>query len=166
MPEPTLPDRVRAWIEREAADGTDTIAYKISHYQAELRRELHRVQNLLSLALGTHSLVTAGKGSCGRCGHPEADHDNPATVCTRRECYGDPHAYGPAIVLVPVSTLHSLDLNDAHHFYLSTGCLSTGCLHGRHDYCKDETGLLGGKQPAECKFCSSPCVCPCHREDG
>lgn len=42
--------------------------------------------------------------------------------------------------------------------------LSTGCLHGRHDYCKAMTGLNGAKRPAECKFCKAPCVCPCHQK--
>lgn len=40
--------------------------------------------------------------------------------------------------------------------------LSTGCLHGRHDYCNAPTGQAGGKRPAECKWCGAPCVCPCH----
>lgn len=42
--------------------------------------------------------------------------------------------------------------------------LSTGCLHGEHDYCKGETGAVGAKQPAECKFCEAPCICGCHVE--
>lgn len=42
--------------------------------------------------------------------------------------------------------------------------LSTGCLHGEHDYCQKHTGLSGVKTPAVCKFCKSPCVCSCHRE--
>jgi hypothetical protein len=42
--------------------------------------------------------------------------------------------------------------------------LSTGCLHGDHDYCKAPTGAAGSKTPASCKFCRSKCVCGCHRE--
>ncbi|MFK8851187.1 hypothetical protein [Streptomyces sp. Ac-502] len=41
--------------------------------------------------------------------------------------------------------------------------LSTGCLHGEHDYCQSHTGLSGAKAPAVCKFCKAPCQCPCHR---
>lgn len=39
--------------------------------------------------------------------------------------------------------------------------LSTGCLHGHHDYCQRERGLAGDKTPAKCKFCGAPCICPC-----
>lgn len=42
--------------------------------------------------------------------------------------------------------------------------LSTGCLHGDHPYCQGETGSVGVKTPAQCKFCSAPCVCPCHQD--
>lgn len=58
--------------------------------------------------------------------------------------------------------------------------LSTGCLHGKHDYCKSprvthqplarradgmvvvDNPTTMPKRPAECKFCGAPCVCPCH----
>jgi hypothetical protein len=40
--------------------------------------------------------------------------------------------------------------------------LSTGCLHGQHDYCSAMTGRTGDKAPASCKFCAAPCRCPCH----
>lgn len=40
--------------------------------------------------------------------------------------------------------------------------LSTGCLHGEHDYCSSMTGLAGAKRPARCKFCDAACVCLCH----
>lgn len=48
--------------------------------------------------------------------------------------------------------------------------LSTACLHGRHGYCQSKTGSnpVGQtwvKNPAVCKFCKSPCTCPCHRTD-
>ncbi len=43
------------------------------------------------------------------------------------------------------------------HYYLSTGC-----LHGEHDYCKSNTGSNGEKVPAQCKFCKAPCTCWCH----
>lgn len=42
--------------------------------------------------------------------------------------------------------------------------LSTGCLHGRHDYCQAPTGAVGVKAPAKCKFCNAQCKCTCHRE--
>lgn len=40
--------------------------------------------------------------------------------------------------------------------------LSTGCLHGRHDYCQSMTGYQGEKRPGRCKFCAATCICPCH----
>jgi hypothetical protein len=41
--------------------------------------------------------------------------------------------------------------------------LSTGCLHGEHDYCAGKTRQDGGaKEPAKCKFCEARCVCSCH----
>jgi hypothetical protein len=41
--------------------------------------------------------------------------------------------------------------------------LSTGCLHGEHDYCAGKTRQDGGeKVPAKCKFCDARCVCGCH----
>jgi hypothetical protein len=43
-----------------------------------------------------------------------------------------------------------------HHY------LSTGCLHGRHDYCQGTEGAAGPKVPNSCKFCRAPCICPCH----
>lgn len=48
--------------------------------------------------------------------------------------------------------------SDTHRY------LSTGCLHGEHDYCKSNTGSNGQKTPASCKFCAAPCWCPCHQE--
>lgn len=42
--------------------------------------------------------------------------------------------------------------------------LSTGCLHGHHDYCQNHTGHSGTKTPAQCKFCAAPCTCGCHQE--
>lgn len=42
--------------------------------------------------------------------------------------------------------------------------LSTGCLHGKHDYCRSHTGLSGAKKAAVCKFCQAPCRCSCHQE--
>ena len=43
-----------------------------------------------------------------------------------------------------------------HHY------LSTGCLHDQHDYCSNVDGIAGLKKPAQCKFCTAPCQCPCH----
>lgn len=42
--------------------------------------------------------------------------------------------------------------------------LSTGCLHGEHDYCQSTTGPAGTEPPAQCKWCDAPCICPCHQE--
>lgn len=41
--------------------------------------------------------------------------------------------------------------------------LSTSCLHGDDEYCRNHTGLSGQKTPAQCKFDAAPCVCRCHR---
>lgn len=40
--------------------------------------------------------------------------------------------------------------------------LSTGCYHGRHDYCAAMTGMRGEKRPARCKWCEARCECDCH----
>lgn len=42
--------------------------------------------------------------------------------------------------------------------------LSTSCLHDEHEYCQAKAGRAGTKKPAECKFCTAPCVCRCHKE--
>lgn len=42
--------------------------------------------------------------------------------------------------------------------------LSTGCLHGDHDYCQNMTGLAGAKRPGECKHCGAKCRCGCHHD--
>jgi hypothetical protein len=34
--------------------------------------------------------------------------------------------------------------------------LSTGCLHGQHDYCRSNTGLS--------ELCETSCACRCHRD--
>ncbi len=47
----------------------------------------------------------------------------------------------------------------APHVYLSTSC-----FHNDHNYCKGQIGLVGNKTPAVCKFCKTPCICPCHRD--
>jgi hypothetical protein len=44
--------------------------------------------------------------------------------------------------------------------------LSTGCLHGKHDYCSNVDGIAGLKKPAQCKFCAAPCQCSCHTVPG
>jgi hypothetical protein len=55
------------------------------------------------------------------------------------------------------------------HRYLSAACLH-GTEPGReqlHDYCSAARGTADGgetwvKRPAECKWCGTSCVCPCH----
>jgi hypothetical protein len=58
-------------------------------------------------------------------------------------------------------------LDDGTHVYLSTGCLhgDVQLPDGRtgHEYCQGETGAVGAKKPASCKFCGAPCQCACHR---
>jgi hypothetical protein len=48
------------------------------------------------------------------------------------------------------------DVSTVHEY------LSTGCLHGRHDYCAAMTGYQGTKRAARCKFCDAACICECH----
>lgn len=43
--------------------------------------------------------------------------------------------------------------------------LSTGCLHGQHEYCKSMTGTQGAKRGGACKFCDAKCTCSCHAEE-
>ncbi|MBB1252901.1 hypothetical protein H3146_05905 [Streptomyces sp. OF3] len=61
-----------------------------------------------------------------------------------------------------VDSLRRLVNEPGRHVYLSTGC-----LHGRHDYCQAMTGANGQKRPGQCKFADehgcTPCVCPCHQ---
>ncbi len=40
--------------------------------------------------------------------------------------------------------------------------LSTACLHGRHDYCACDVGIVGAKKPNTCKWCDAQCRCTCH----
>ena len=48
-------------------------------------------------------------------------------------------------------------VSDRTHLYLSTGC-----LHGDHEYCASPKGIAGVKTSACCKQCGSPCICSCH----
>lgn len=49
------------------------------------------------------------------------------------------------------------DAGEMTHYYLSTGC-----LHGEHEYCQSMVGTRGEKRPGRCKFCDARCVCECH----
>lgn len=55
-----------------------------------------------------------------------------------------------------ITTLQQMTREHGHVY------LSTGCLHDDHDYCNAKTGAVGPKAPAECKFCTAKCICPCH----
>lgn len=47
------------------------------------------------------------------------------------------------------------------HYYLSTAC-----LHQLHSYCQAAENECGEeKEPGQCKFCASACICPCHRDE-
>jgi len=58
-------------------------------------------------------------------------------------------------------TAEDKTINQTTHIYLSTGC-----LHGQHDYCQSDTGLAGAKKPSRCKWCDAFCQCPCHTTAG
>lgn len=47
---------------------------------------------------------------------------------------------------------------------IHTNYWSTACTHGEHVYCQSDTGAAGAKTPAQCKFCSAPCICICHSD--
>jgi hypothetical protein len=67
--------------------------------------------------------------------------------------------------LYPVGGLKS---DGSTHIYFSTGCRHGDMVlpDGRtgHEYCQGETGAVGAKTPAVCKFCAAPCRCDCHGE--
>jgi hypothetical protein len=69
--------------------------------------------------------------------------------------YWDPMVIGRAADVFQIDT-EGHDCCPAHEY------LSTSCFHGNHTYCQSETGLIGNKVPARCKFCSAPCLCSCH----
>lgn len=77
-----------------------------------------------------------------------------AVACTDA---GDEYAAHLAEALAAAGLLPA---DPAAHVYLSTGC-----LHGDHDYCQATVGGVGRKVPATCKFCGAPCVCDCHAPD-
>lgn len=68
-------------------------------------------------------------------------------------------AIAVSLIAVALSEMFRRRLRGGHRY------LSTGCLHGRHDYCKNTEGRAGTKRPAECKFCQAKCLCSCHTED-
>lgn len=57
-------------------------------------------------------------------------------------------------------------LPDGTHRYWSTHCRHAGLPFDDpgHDACR-ATELAPGvpRQPAQCKGCGSPCICPCHQ---
>ena len=63
----------------------------------------------------------------------------------------------------PVGGLKS---DGSTHIYFSTGCRHGDMVlpGGRtgHEYCQGETGAVGAKTPAVCKFCAALCQCGCH----
>lgn len=95
-------------------------------------------------------------GDCGldedECFDQHGIHEFSRVHGVTESVYADIEALAAVIVAVVVC--------GEKHAYLSTGC-----LHGNHDYCKNTEGRAGTKRPAECKFCQAPCLCSCHRED-
>lgn len=65
---------------------------------------------------------------------------------------------------------HALDPRSGRPHFDANGdslYLSTSCLHGDHDYCKNTVGRVGSKIPSRCKFCGALCVCPiCNHPGG
>lgn len=68
----------------------------------------------------------------------------------------DPFVFGHARDTMRVT--HDCECCPSHVYF------STSCFHGDHNYCQGETGLLGNKVPASCKFCGAPCTCVCHAD--
>lgn len=57
--------------------------------------------------------------------------------------------------------------HDGQHHYLSTACLHAEMNSDPelHKHCQGLTNLQDEpKIPGTCKWCSSKCVCPCHRQ--
>lgn len=78
-----------------------------------------------------------------------------------------PSAFGPCVLRNGHDGPVHKDGNGKEWWPTATGphhYLSTGCLHGEHDYCQGKTGMAGAKMPAKCKFCDARCECGCHRE--
>ncbi len=78
--------------------------------------------------------------------------------------------YGRLSALWPCPTIRALDGEQPASAPAATEAtghvyLSTGCLHGHHDYCQSHTGHSGTKTPAQCKFCAAPCTCGCHQHN-
>ncbi|MFI1535512.1 hypothetical protein [Streptomyces anandii] len=81
-----------------------------------------------------------------------------------------------AAVVIPAAVMNAAVLDVAgdalsrpvpgEHVYFSTGCLhgDTTVPDGRtgHEYCQSETAETGAKTPAQYKFCTPVCTCPCH----
>lgn len=90
---------------------------------------------------------------------PQADwglrEELMARMCNlAEEIFKDRVGWDPAMVAM-IGDVLQIDCDE--HVYLSTSC-----LHDEHEYCQSETGLLGQKVPASCKFCKADCICPCH----
>lgn len=60
----------------------------------------------------------------------------------------------------PIDSRADVIFADGKHRYWSTHC-----RHGRHDACA-ATELAPGvpRRPAQCKTCTAPCLCHCHKE--
>lgn len=104
------------------------------------------------------------------------DGDDASGTTTVLEVAGDGHKSFRALTYGEIAdALTGTDLREpgkmSGHEYLSTACLHAagpGQEH-LHGYCQSPEGRADGgetwaKTPSACKFCGTPCQCPCHRE--
>ena len=139
------------------------------------------------VASATRALCAAAFDCPGDCGMAEADCDaqHPIQVAVLHfdevaSVYGTVEGIAAAVIdgmlaegslglaaprthQYPVGGLKS---DGSTHVYLSTGCRHGDMIlpDGRtgHEYCQGETGAVGAKNPAQCKFCAAACTCICH----
>lgn len=94
------------------------------------------------------------------CGDPAPSIvGQPSTSwCIRRPGHGVPHRDRTGVEWARID--EALAGGTVPHVYLSTGC-----LHGEHDYCQSMIGMQGEKRPSRCKWCEAQCRCSCHVGD-
>ena len=109
------------------------------------------------------STVTPGLGKVGPC-ILRYQHDGPVHRDRDGGEWWSSEVAEPRGHLYPVGGLKS---DGSTHIYFSTGCRHGDMVlpDGRtgHEYCQGETGAVGAKTPAQCKFCAAPCRCDCHQ---
>jgi hypothetical protein len=138
-------DRLRRdWVTmRDRAESAEEAARRALAQRQEMAAERYAWQERGDRAEAALARVRALADECEEGGHSSG---HPLTVTRIRNALDEP----PPVPTAAQAT--------GHHY------LSTGCLHGEHGYCSNVDGIAGLKKPAQCKFCTAPCQCPCHGE--